>query len=45
MESQDSGGLQKALDKAYAGEWKETPIKRFHFSDTVEEYLELYSGY
>lgn len=42
MDSQDTEGLLMALGKAYSGDWKETPIKRFHFDDTVKAYLNLY---
>jgi len=42
MESQDVKGLSDALDKAYAGDWKEVPIRPFYFDDTVNAYLKLY---
>ncbi len=42
MASQNTEGLLLALQKAYSGKWEETPIKRFHFNDTVENYLSLY---
>lgn len=42
MDSQSSEGLLLALQKAYSGKWEETPIKQFHFNDTVEAYLSLY---
>lgn len=42
MASQNTEGLLLSLKKAYSGDWEETPIKRFHFNDTVEAYLSLY---
>ncbi|MCK4570279.1 MAG: glycosyltransferase family 4 protein [Bacteroidales bacterium] len=45
MESQDGKGLSDALEKAYAGNWEVTPIRRFDFDDTVRDYLGLYQGY
>lgn len=37
-------GLTDALEKAFAGQWTEIPVKQFHFRDTVEAYLKLYEG-
>lgn len=45
METFDADGLQKALEKAKAGQWEDSPVKKFHFKDTVEGYLELYKTY
>jgi glycosyltransferase involved in cell wall biosynthesis len=43
MNSQDAKGLQDALEIAYLGKWTESPVKEFHFADTVKEYLKLYA--
>lgn len=42
MKTQDGKGLKDALEIAYAGKWENTPIRKFHFEDTVKQYVELY---
>jgi len=42
MRSHDGNGMTDALEKAYCAEWEETPLKQFHFEDTVDDYLKLY---
>lgn len=43
MESQTADGLHEALVKAANGEWKKTPIKKFHIDDTITKYIQLYN--
>ena len=45
MESQDVKGLSDALERAYAGDWEVTPVRRFDFDDMVGGYVGLYQGY
>ncbi|MEN8223774.1 MAG: glycosyltransferase family 4 protein [Bacteroidota bacterium] len=42
MDSFDDKGLMEALQKAHRGEWFTSPVKQFHFTHTMEQYLKLY---
>ena len=43
LSAMTSEGLSEALKSAYLHQWHETPIRYFHLSESVDEYLELYS--
>ena len=42
MESQSADALHQALVKAVDNQWEETPIKKFHITDTITKYIHLY---
>jgi glycosyltransferase involved in cell wall biosynthesis len=43
MQNHDAEGLRRSLEKAYRGEWENMPVRKFHFRDTLEQYLSLYA--
>lgn len=42
MKDFSATGLSDALDKAIAGEWEKTPVRKFELRETVENYIQLY---
>ena len=44
MTSQDAQGLAQQMNHALQNEWKSKPIKEYHLSDTVKQYMDLYES-
>lgn len=42
MSEFSAAGLRMAMRAGISGLWQEKPMKRFHLSDTVDQYIELY---
>ncbi len=42
MREHSATGLVEALEKAKAGDWEKTPLKRYELDDTVQRYIEMY---
>ncbi len=43
MDKLSAVSLSECIEKAMRNEWETTPIKKFELSNTVEQYIELYS--
>ncbi len=44
MKALTPAALVEALEQAKAGQWQQSPIKKFNLQDTVAAYMELYAG-
>ncbi|HSG67850.1 MAG TPA: glycosyltransferase family 4 protein [Bacteroidales bacterium] len=42
MKSLSGGGLSEAIEMAMQDAWEESPVKYYHFDNTIKEYLQLY---
>jgi len=42
METLDAIGLINAVKKAHNNNWQQKPVKKFHLSDSHQQYIELY---